>query len=305
MNILVCGANGFIGRHIVLALVNAGHQVTCAASRPADNGLPFMPVDFAADRSVKLWRGRVAGFDAVVNAVGVLRDSARRPMHAVHEDTPAALFEACALEQVQRVVHLSATNIDHNPTEYARSKRAAEAALVALLPRAGIALRPCLVMGAGSDATELFKHLARLPWLPLPASVANARVQPLHVCELAAAVVHLVGHPAPTGVVAFGGAQELSLRELLDTLRRMQQGPRYRAARVIQVPEWMAAASARIGDWLPLLPWCTETRAMLAQDNLAPSAPLRHWLGHALLAVHEYFIGADSDPRRENRRVHA
>lgn len=305
MNVLVCGANGFIGRHIVLALLNAGHDVTCAASRPANNGLPFMAVDFTTDHSVALWRSRVAGFDAVVNAVGVLRDSSRRPMQAVHEATPAALFEACAAQQVQRVVHISATNIDHNPTEYARSKRAAEAALVALLPGTGIALRPCLVMGAGSDATDLFKLLARLPWLPLPASVANARVQPLHVCELAAAVVHLVQNAAPTGVVAFGGAQELSLRELLDTLRRMRQGPRYRPARVIPVPEWMAAVSARLGDWLPLLPWCTETRAMLAQDNLAPSAPLRYWLGHALLAINEYFIGADSDPRQENRRVHA
>ena len=51
-------------------------------------------------------------YDAVVNAVGVLRDTRARPIDAVHRDTPIALFDACAQAGVQRVVHISALGID-------------------------------------------------------------------------------------------------------------------------------------------------------------------------------------------------
>lgn len=47
-------------------------------------------MDFARDTSAQAWLPRLAGIDAVVNAVGVLRESRARPIDAVHQHTPVA-----------------------------------------------------------------------------------------------------------------------------------------------------------------------------------------------------------------------
>src|SRR5437879_5046345 len=94
LNVLVCGANGFIGSRIVAALLQAGHGVTCGSARRLRTDLPHLPIDFSRDKNQAIWLPRLKGFDTVVNAVGVLRDSARRPMEAVHTTVPAALFAA-------------------------------------------------------------------------------------------------------------------------------------------------------------------------------------------------------------------
>src|SRR5690349_15216931 len=120
MNVLVCGAGGFIGRHVVQTLQAIGHTVREGRSSE---------MDFGSDIEVSKWLPRLQNLDAVINAVGVLRDSRARPMNAVHHLAPEALFRACARQGPRRVIHISALGIDGNPTLYARSKLQAEAVL--------------------------------------------------------------------------------------------------------------------------------------------------------------------------------
>ena len=113
MNILLTGSTGFVGRTVAAALTRAGHQVHGGVSpRHRSPGALQVPMDFARDTSAQAWLPRLAGIDAVVNAVGVLRDSRARPIDAVHQHTPVALFDACAQAGVRRVVHISALGIE-------------------------------------------------------------------------------------------------------------------------------------------------------------------------------------------------
>ena len=73
MRILVCGGTGFIGRHIVDSLKQAGHEPVQRSRRTA-------PLDFSKALTAEAWLPHLAGIDAVINAVGVLRDSAGRPL---------------------------------------------------------------------------------------------------------------------------------------------------------------------------------------------------------------------------------
>ena len=63
---------------------------------------------FSKALTAEAWLPHLAGIDAVINAVGVLRDSAGRPLQAMHADAPIALFDACAAAGVRRVVQISA-----------------------------------------------------------------------------------------------------------------------------------------------------------------------------------------------------
>lgn len=286
MKVLVCGARGFIGARVAAALRQAGHEVLLGMREPSAGRAAERQVDFVQWRQPEAWRTALMGVDAVVNAVGVLRDHHRQPMQAIHAEAPEALFEACARQGLRRVIHLSALGIDGNPTLYARTKLAAEAALMARAQAGlldGVVLRPSIVFGRGGDSSQLFTMLARLPLLCLPAPVIQARVQPVAVGELALGIVHLLSQEGSTvgGMLNVVGPEALTLADFIASLRR-QMG--HAPARVLPLPSLLTRWSARLGDQVPWAPWCTETLALLAQDNIAPAAHFERVLGRTATA---------------------
>lgn len=278
MNVLVCGARGFVGRAACDALRRRGHRVIAGVSS-ASSRADTLCVDFARDVDAATWRPRLAGIDAVINTVGVLRDSRRRPIAAVHEQAPRALFEACAAVGVRRVVQVSALGIAGSQTAYARTKRAAEEALLAHVAAGrldGVIVRPSLVFGHGGASSELFLALARLPFLLLPAAVRDTRVQPVAVSELGAVLAALAEATDRGSTLAAVGPQALALGDFIASLRAQAgRAP----ARVATLPGALARWSARAGDVVPLSPWCSETLALLDTDNVADPQPFERVLG--------------------------
>src|SRR5688500_3032976 len=97
MRILLTGATGFIGQHLLRSLLAEGHEVVCTARRPgpATPGVSWMEADFTKDSDKSAWLARLSGIDAVINAVGIFRESGAQTFAALHTDTPRALFGAC------------------------------------------------------------------------------------------------------------------------------------------------------------------------------------------------------------------
>lgn len=278
MNILVCGANGFIGRHVVQALHAAGHHVVRGVSRATQPG--DVAIDMTRDTQASAWLPRLDNIDAVVNAVGVLRNSARRPMQAVHADAPIALFEACVQRGVRRVIQISALGIEDGTSPYATTKKEADAHLLVQSASGaldGVVLRPSVVFGAGGESSRLFMNLARLPALLLPRPVLRARVQPIHVLELAEVTARLFG-PAMqmTGLLVCAGPEPVTLAGFIASLR--DQCDR-RPASVLPLPDWITRLSAQAGDLFPLSPWGRQALSLLSQDNVGSPDAAAHLLG--------------------------
>jgi uncharacterized protein YbjT (DUF2867 family) len=294
MNILLCGATGFIGRNVTRALLSAGYKVagTSSSAQTPEHarqtlGLErVLPVDFARDTNPSVWLPRLAGIDAVVNAVGVLRDSRQRPIQAVHTDTPRALFEACAQAGVRKVVQISALGIDRCGAPYATTKLAAERHLLGLRAQGkldAVVLRPSIVFGAHGDSSQLFMALARSPLLVLPQAMIDARIQPVAVSDLAQAVALLFSPQAPLfdSPLPCVGPTALSLADFINSLRtQLGHGP----AHVLPLPRWATQLGARIGDHVPASPFCSDTLELLRQDNVAPVEGFAELLGRMPVA---------------------
>jgi len=77
------------------------------------------------------------------------------------------------------------------------------------------------------------------------------------------------------------GPRPLSMAEFIASLRT--QAGRGRAL-VSRLPDPLTALSATLGDLVPASPWCTETLAMLATDNVDDPAPFARWLGREATA---------------------
>ena len=291
MRVLVCGARGFIGRQVVQRLRAQGHEVIAGVSGRADAG--EVQVDYAQDTQVETWLPRVQGLDAVVNAVGVLRDSRSRPIRAVHADTPLALWRACAQAGVRRVVQVSALGVDTANTVYAQTKRAADQALLALDAQAALSavvVRPSVVFGKGGDSSALFMNLARLPLVVLPQPMVKALVQPVSVHDLADALVALLTRATEQrGLVTAVGSQRIAMADWVGSLRE-QLG--HRRAPLLAMPMWMTQLSARMGDAVPGVPWCSETLAMLGQDNVGDGADFARLLQRQAVGAGELVAAA-------------
>ena len=299
MHILVTGADGFIGSALAAALLARGHRLTLAVRDPGRAAKRFpaaLPVaaDFAADHSPDAWRPRLPGVDAVVNAVGIFRESGAQSFGAIHVRAPVALFEACADAGVGRVVQISALGAAADaPTEFLRSKHAADAAL-ASLPLSSAVVRPSLVFAPSGASARLFLQLAALPLIPLPGGGSQC-VQPIHRDDLVAALVALVETDAPPPLLAAVGPSPLTLREYLGQLRRAAGMGR---ARFLPLPRRMVEAAASAGARLGANLVDREALTMLAQGNCADAGGIARVLGHPPRPASAFIEGSEAAPLR-------
>jgi uncharacterized protein YbjT (DUF2867 family) len=274
MRILLTGASGFIGGTLLRALRARGHEVRCAGRRPPPQPHDgWHAVDFTQAVEASHWLPLLHDVDAVINAVGLLREQGAQTFERLHTRAPVALFEACATAGVARVIQVSALGADdHAVSRYHRSKRAADRCLLAL-PLAGTVLQPSVVFGPGGSSTRLFMTLASLPVLPLPGGGRQA-LQPVHVDDVAAVVLALLdAPPARAGqVLPLVGPQPLTLADYLRALRAQLGLP---AAPAVSMPGWLMRLAARAGDHLPGLLLDSESWQMLERGNTATADEAR------------------------------
>ena len=279
MRVLICGGTGFLGKHIVNALVQQGHDPV-VRSRRTDPAL-----DFAACVTPDQWLAHLQNVDAVINAVGALRDQPGQELQNLHMRAPVALFDACAQAGIKRVVQVSALGVDQGETMYASTKRAADDYLLALGATGQlnpVVVRPSIIFGGGGASSKLFLMLAGLPVLPLPAVMRSTQIQPVAVRDLAEVLAGMAIAEQPTGVVEIGGPEPITIEAFIASLRSQMQ---YSPAKVRLLPNWLSSASARLGDRLPWMPWCSEAAALLEHDNTTDPATLVKLLGRAPTGV--------------------
>jgi uncharacterized protein YbjT (DUF2867 family) len=289
MNILVCGANGFIGRHLCAALTKAGHHVVrgVRTAGAADE----IAIDYARDTRPEPWLPRLDGIDVVINAVGILSESAGATFDAIHRDTPVALFHACVQAGVRRVIQISALGGTNGraATPYLQTKRAADAALASLPLEWGI-LRPSLVVGADGASSRLFRTLASLPVIGLPGR-GDQRLQPVHIDDLAQAVVALAAPGAPAGcIVDVVGPTQMTYRSMFVTYREsMAIG----SALWLPIPMAVMYGTAALAARLPQRVFAPDTLRMLEAGNVADAAPLTRLLGRPPMPPDTWFAGIE------------
>jgi uncharacterized protein YbjT (DUF2867 family) len=272
MNILLTGATGFIGSHLLRALQAQGHQVTACVRDPASaarqfSGPRYINCDFTRDHGVESWRDRLAGIEVVINAVGIIRESGAQTFHALHFAAPRALFLAAAAAGVKQVIQISALGADGEAhSQYHLTKRAADDVLAGL-DLDGIILRPSIVHGAGAKSSEMFRALAALPVLPVPDD-GRQPLQPIHIDDLVRVVLAGIAKPeSGCPRIDLVGPEPITF---VDMLLQMRQWLGLSRARLLHVPYALLLPLARIGGFLGNAPITPETVAMLRRGNCAP-----------------------------------
>lgn len=224
MRVLVSGGTGFVGRFVVEALADAGHEVTVLARTPPKDGWFVRPPSFivGALDPERDWRPVLEGFEGFVHAAfhhlpgryrggeGDDADGFRR----LNLDGTIALFEAAKAAGIARTVFLSSRAVygtqpvgarlteetePHPDTLYGETKLAAERRLAALAGAsfAGVSLR---VTGVYGEPGRGRRH----KWSDLfDAFLDGRKIAPrvateVHGRDVAQAVALMLASPAET-----------------------------------------------------------------------------------------------------------
>ncbi len=276
MRILITGASGFIGSHLARALSEKGHHIVACVrcTEYAEQRWPEISVimsDFSTDHSISDWIPRLQGIDAVINAVGIIRETRTQTFDALHSHAPIALFRACESAGVKRVIQISALGADeHAFSHYHTSKLAADRHLRKCALDWAV-IMPSIVYGPGAKSMALFKAISALPFIPLIDS-GDQPVQPIHIDDLSQAIVELVESPSPLREnIEMVGPAPITMIELYSTLRRwLGLGH----ARFISIPYQLALYGARWAGLLGQTPITEDAVRMLRNGNTGNVEPI-------------------------------
>lgn len=278
--ILVTGASGFVGGHLVPALLGAGHRVV-ALVRSERAGETVLSRLSTSDRAnVELRAGDVtrpatlgaviAGVDAVVHLAAIPRDFNRgADLRLVNTEGTRAVVVAMQGAGVRRLIHMGALGVADDPRlHYASSKAKAEA-LVADSGLDWTTLKPSLQFGPGDGFFNIIAGLVRLsPGLvPVPGD-GSSRFQPIHAGDVARIVVASLADAATVGqTFELGGPRYWTYREITrEVLRALGK----RRA-ILPMPVALIALVAGCAELVHLpFPVATDQLRQLRFDNTGP-----------------------------------
>jgi len=284
---MVLGGTGFIGRHAAAALRARGHAVLIGTHHPR-RALAKLPAElrcsdlrethFESLTTRYVWQPLLRDVDAVVNAVGILRERGGETYDRVHHMAPAALALAC--ERLgRRLVHVSALGLRRGSrSRFLRSKLAAERAIAATGADYCI-VRLSLLDGEGGYGAAWLRRLALLPVHLFPAD-ACGRTAALDVRDLGdalAALCELPGASVPREV-ELGGSTRRTMAEYLAALRALH---RKRAALRLPVPALLARLGSHVCDLLHFSPFSYGHLELMRRDNLPRENLLQALIGRA------------------------
>jgi uncharacterized protein YbjT (DUF2867 family) len=263
--VLVAGGTGFVGRRLVRALVEAGHDVRVMTRTPARYDGPGVAVhgDVGDARSLG---AAAAGCRAAYYLVHSL-DSA--DFEARDAEAARAFGKAAAEAGLEQIVYLGGLGEDSDElSAHLRSRREVEG----LLGAHGVpvtVLRAGIIVGHGGISWEITRQLVEhLPAMVTPRWVST-RTQPIAVADVVRYLVGVLDNDRAVGrVFEIGGPDVLEYRTMLSRVAAIEG----RRLPIVPVPLLTPALSSR---WLALVTDVDTRAGRTLVDSMANEVVVR------------------------------
>jgi uncharacterized protein YbjT (DUF2867 family) len=244
MRVLVTGATGFVGSHLVPALLDRGHEVVALVRDPAT---------YDAPGGVEVVKGDVLDPDLTLPSVDVacyLVHSMGSGENFEERDRRAArtFLQAVDAAAIDRIVYLGGLGRDDDDlSDHLRSRREVER-LLATGEADLTVLRAAIIIGDESASFQVIRQLAqRLPVMVTPSWV-RTDCQPIYIDDVVSYLVGVLEDPETAGqTFEIGGPDVLTYEEILAQTAEILFG---RRPVIVPVPVLSPGLSAR---WLGLV----------------------------------------------------
>ena len=269
MNVLISGANGFVGKPLCAELLRQGQFVRAAMRLVRFESLPIKNVEAVSIGVIDGktdWTNALLGINVVVHLaarVHVMKDNAVDPLdelRKVNVEGAWNLALQAAEAGVRRFIFISSIKVNGEGTllgrpytaedqpapvdPYGISKFEAEDALRQLADETGmevVIIRPPLVYGPGVKAN--FHSI--MHWLekgvPLPLGAIHNKRSFVALDNLVDLIVTCIDHPAAANQTFLAGdGEDMSTTQLLQRLGKALNKP----AKLLPIPIWVLKTGA-------------------------------------------------------------
>jgi nucleoside-diphosphate-sugar epimerase len=267
--ILVTGATGFLGSHLVGRLIGSGWQVVAtgrdaskAPQGPGD-GFQFIPADLSDKDDMRRLAAGAGRLDAVVHSAALSAPwGSAAAFHSANVTATGNILDLARESGAARLVHISTPSVyfrfqdqfDIRESEpfpppvnlYAETKRRAEELVRQRQDLDTFILRPRGLYGVG-DTALLPRLIRAAKQRPLPLLRGGRAVTDLtHVHDAVDAILAALAAPtSAAGIYNVSGGEPLRLVEIIDrACARSGVTPRWRPT-----PVRVALAAARAMEW--------------------------------------------------------
>ncbi len=270
--ILIFGATGQIGRHLIRKLTKNNYKVICqtrnlhkAIFLKTSGSIGYIDIKETKIFDYEKVIGLVDASDIVINLIGILFESGKiNTFEKIHTLFPKFLSEICKKKN-KHLIHISSLGVENaRDSKYAVSKAEGENKIFENLPSATI-LKPSIVYSVNDSFTTRFMSLLNFfPIFPLYYG-GKTKFAPIHASDLTDIIFHVIENNIRGKKIETVGPKVLTFLEILNILSKCINKKRV----FLPLPLFLAKFSAKILEKMPNPLLTVDQLNLLKYDNIS------------------------------------
>ena len=272
--ILVFGASGQIGRHLIRKLTKNNYKVVAVTRNIHQKGYilktqanpGYLEIVELTYFNIEKIKSLVEECSVCINLIGILFEKRKNFFKNIHTDFPDLLSKLSAKKNIEKFIHLSSLGIEKSlDSNYAISKLDGENKIKNNFDRA-VVLKPSIVYSVDDKFTTHFMTLLnRLPIIPIYYE-GKTKFAPIHVTDLAQIIFDVVQGKTNEQTIECIGPEIISFKEIILKLLKSIDKKRL----LIPLPLAIAKMTAKIFEIMPN-PLITVDQINLLKHDNTPS----------------------------------
>ncbi len=270
--ILVFGATGQIGRHLIRKLTKNNYKVVAVTRNIHQKGYflkmsansGYLEIVELKKFDPEKIRSLMKTSSVCINLIGILFEKGHNSFKKIHTDVPNLLSLIAKEEKIDQFIHVSALGIDNaKDSKYAISKIEGENSVKENF-KSSVILKPSIVYSVDDNfTTQFFRLLNLLPFMPLYYE-GKTKFMPIHVSDMAEIIFKIIEKKITEQTIECVGPEILSFKEIIIKMLNSIDKKRF----LFPMPFLFAKISTKIFELMPTPVITTDQLKLLKYDNV-------------------------------------
>jgi len=271
--ILVFGASGQIGRHLIRKLAKNNYKIVAVTRNIHQKGYilktqanpGYLDIVELASFNIEKIESLIEKCSICINLIGILFEKRKNLFKKIHSDFPDLLSRLSSEKNIEKLIHISSLGIEESvDSNYAISKLDGENKIKNNFDRA-VVLKPSVVYSVDDNFTTNFMTLLnRLPIMPIYYE-GKTKFAPIHVTDLVQIIFDVVQGKTNEQTIECIGPEILSFKEIVLKLLKAMEKKRL----LIPLPLTIAKITAKIFEIMPNPLITIDQLNLLKYDNIS------------------------------------
>ena len=270
--ILVFGASGQIGRHLIRKLTKNNYKVVAVTRNIHQKGYilktqanpGYLEIVELKHFDIEKINSLLGQCSICINLIGILYEKKKNFFKKIHTDLPDLLSKLASKNNIEKFVHLSSLGIEKSiDSNYAASKLEGENKIKNNFKK-GVILKPSIVYSVDDNFTTNFMTLLnRLPIMPIYYN-GKTKFIPIHVTDLVEIIFGVVEGKINEQTIECVGPEVFSFKEIIFKLLKAIDKKRL----LVPLPLSVAKITAKFFEIMPNPLITVDQIKLLRYDNI-------------------------------------